>query len=175
MIITLNGPAGAGKGTLARMLANHLGLPHYDFGLLFRAIAHVNLQIQHIQMENGRILFEGLDLTDILRTEEVGLHAAKMTCNLKKLAISLVMHADFICDGRTCGTEIFPDADHKFYITASKEERFNRRFQTGGNREIMLQREMIDEARLVIPVNAIVIDTTGKSKEESFKEVLSYF
>lgn len=105
MIIALGGPAGAGKGTLAKMLAKHLGLPHYDFGLMFRAIAFSNFQVQSLKIENEKILFNDYDITEVLKTEEVGLLAAKMAHLLKDYAISLVRHKDFVYDGRTCGIE----------------------------------------------------------------------
>ena len=174
MIIELSGPAGSGKGTLSKMLSLHLGLPYYDFGLLFRAIAYANLQVQHLQLVNSRILFKGTDLTEIIQREEIGLIAARIARDLKDLAISFVKHSDFICDGRTCGTEIYPNADYKFYITAEEKERFHRRRIDNGNIEIMLQREMLDKPRLIIPNNAIIIDTTAKIKEESLVEILFY-
>lgn len=68
---------------------------------------------------------------------------------------------------------IYPYADYKFHITASLEERLERRLRQGGNIEAMLQRESIDEVRLKIPDDAIIIDTTGKTKEESFHEIIS--
>lgn len=173
MIIALSGPPGAGKGTLAKMLAEHLALPHYDFGLMFRAIAFSNFQTQFIKVEKGRIFLNGLDITETIKTEEVGLLAAKAAHSLKDHAISLVKHADFICDGRTCGTEIYPNADFKFYITADQSVRLERRSKDGGNKEIMLKREKIDNPRLTVPANAIVIDTTGKTKEQSLEEIIS--
>ncbi|MBI3337111.1 MAG: (d)CMP kinase [Candidatus Staskawiczbacteria bacterium] len=173
MIIALSGPAASGKGTLARMLASHLNLPHYDFGLMFRAIAYSNFQIHFIEVKNGKIFFKGCDLTEAIKTEEVGLLATRMAHRLKDLEISLIRHTDFICDGRTCGTEIYPDADFKFYITANKKERFDRRSKDDGDKEIMSQREILDESRLMIPANAIVIDTSGKTKKESLREILS--
>ena len=170
MIITLSGPAGAGKGTLAKMLADFLGLPHYDFGLIFRAIVAMQFQFTLLEVSNGRILFKGQDITDSLRTEEAGLKATRSYTKLASLAILLVRHANFVCDGRTCGTEIYPDADFKFYITASQEERMKRR----GNNLVLLERDRLDARKDIVPGDAIVINTTGKSKEQCLEEMLNY-
>ncbi len=172
MIIALSGPAGSGKGTLARMLAKYLGLPHYDIGLLFRAIAYANFKIHHLKVKDGRIFFCDIDITDILKTEECGLCAAKSAFLLKDLVLLFVSDASFICDGRTCGSEIFPNANYKFYITANQKDRFDRRLKDGGNLEIMSQREILDQSRLVIPADAIIIDTTGKNQDESLQEMI---
>ncbi len=174
MIITIAGPAASGKGTLAKMFADALSLPHYDFGLLFRALAYANLEIQHLNVQDGRIIFSDKDITDQLRTEEIGLLAANMASQLKDLAMSLVRHVNFVCDGRTCGSEIYPNADFKFYITASAQDRINRRSLQHGNKQAFLLREKIDQERLVLPKDAVVVDTTGKSISECLEEMISY-
>lgn len=173
MIIAFSGPAASGKGTLAQMTADYFGLPHYDFGLMFRAIAFSDFQIQFLKIENGKVFFKNADITEALKTEEIGLLTAKVARFLKDCALSFVKHQNFVCDGRTCGTEICPDADFKFYITASQTERFQRRLKSGGSKETMLEREKLDAEKLKIPSNAIIIDTTGKTKEQSFAEILS--
>lgn len=177
MIIAFSGPAASGKGTLAKMTADYLGLPHYDFGLIFRAIAFSGFQIQFLKIGNEKAFFKGADVTEILKTEAVGLLSARVirVCSLKDCALSFVKHESFVCDGRTCGTEIYPDADLKFFITADQTERFQRRLKNGDDKEIMSAREKLDAEKLKIPVNAIIIDTTGKTKEQSFAKILSYF
>lgn len=176
MIIALSGPAASGKGTLAKMLAKHFSLPHYDLGLIFRAIAYTNTtNYNRLKLVDGKIIFRGSDITDKLLSEQVGLAAAKTADTLKEKVLSFVKHKSFVCDGRTAGTEIYPNADYKFYITADINERIKRRSKTGGNVELMIEREQLDAKRLKIPDDAVIIDTTGKSKEYSLKEILSYF
>ncbi|MDP3882942.1 MAG: (d)CMP kinase [Candidatus Staskawiczbacteria bacterium] len=192
MIIAISGPSASGKGTLARMLAEHLSLPHYDFGLMFRAIAFLSphFNFDHLlkfaeygwmRVENwGGIWFKynkgPVSLFRELKTEEVALRAANIAReNLSAItAISkaMVRHKDFVCDGRTCGSEIYPDADYKFYITANEAERFGRRL--GDNLTERKRREELDKYRLVIPEGAIVVDTTCKTEEESLRELLSF-
>jgi cytidylate kinase len=192
VIIAISGPSASGKGTLARMLAEHLNLPHYDFGLMFRTIAFLSsrFSLEHIFKfaKYGWIRVEGwgeiwfkynngpVSLFKDLKTERVGLIAADIASrNLSvMIAISqtMVRHIDFVCDGRTCGSEIYPDAEYKFYIAAGEVERLNRRF--GDNKIERKKREELDKTRLKIPNGAIVIDTTGKTKEESFRELLSF-
>lgn len=174
MIIAFSGPAASGKGTLARMTADYFGLPHYDFGLMFRAIAFSDFQIQFLKIENGKVFFKNADITETLKTEEIGLLTARVARFLKDYALSFVKHLSFVCDGRTCGTEIYPNADFKFYITACQTERFRRRLRGGDSEKNMLAREKLDEEKLKIPANAIIINTTGKTKEQSFAEILSH-
>ena len=193
MIIAISGPAASGKGTLARMLAKELNLPHYDFGLMFRAIAFLSprFSFDHllkfakygwIRVEGwGGIWFEynngPVSLFEDLKTERVGLLAADVASRNLSMMIeisqAMVKHESFVCDGRTCGNEIYPDADYKFYITAEEAERLNRRI--GDNLIERKSREELDRVRLKIPYRAIIIDTTGKTKEESFQELLSFF
>ncbi len=189
MIIAICGPAASGKGTLARMLAEKLNLPHYDFGLLFRAIAFLSSRqnLDHVQSlvenrrlkyQDSRIFLKWVELTGRLTSEEVGLVAAKVASEnpgrIAELACTMVKHQNFICDGRTCGSEIYPDADLVFYITASQEERASRRIKEEEDRNHFKARESLDNQRTKIPTQAIVLDTTGKTKEECLEEMISH-
>jgi cytidylate kinase len=190
VIITLSGPAASGKGTLAKMLAKELNLPHYDFGLIFRAIAFLNTRFTlekiqnsiergYLRLENEKIFFRWLDLTEFLKTEEVGLMAARLANGnftlLAAMAKMMVGHESFICDGRNVD-EIYPEADFKFYIQADVKERIARRLKEAGDIQSFRNREKIDTERLIgfIASNKIVIDTTGKTPDESLHELLSY-
>lgn len=189
MIIAISGPAASGKGTLSRMLSKELNLPHYDFGLMFRAIAVLNsrFNFQYVlrlaqnhcfKVKGEEIWLRWINLTETLKSEEVGLLAARMAKSdlfwAIRIAQAMVEHEDFICDGRTCGSEIYTAAGYKFYIVAEKFERFSRRLGDGGSADILAERDEIDNSRLKIPNGAVIINTTGKSKEESFQEVLSF-
>lgn len=183
MIIAISGAAASGKGTLARLLAVELNLPHYDFGLMFRAIAYCEFSLESeldkfLAVRYGKIFFSGGDITDILRYEEVGLLAAKRSgedsAQMARLATSLVKHTDFVCDGRTCGTEIYPNADYRFYLQADLATRSQRRQNDGGNSKVFAEREELDRLRLRMADGSIVIDTTGRNKEDCLKQMLSY-
>ncbi len=189
MIIAISGPAASGKGTLARMLAKELGLPHYDFGLMFRAVALLIsrfgiervfelAQSRRLRVDEENIFLRWVVLTTVLKTEEVGLLAAiaanSNLVQIIKIAQTMVVHDSFVCDGRTCGTEIYQYAEYKFYITADEAERFSRRLKDGGSVNVLSEREKLDNVRLRIPDSAIIINTTGKTKEESLQELLSF-
>lgn len=189
IIIAISGPAASGKGTLARMLAKKLDLPHYDFGLMFRAISFLSshygidqllrFAIKHqLKIKNEQIWFLGSNLTSTIKSEKVGLVAAQMACtdlsSMIQIAQAMVKHNNFVCDGRTCGSEIYPDAEYKFYITAKEKDRIRRRHDDGGNINIFSKREQLDYNRLKIPLGAIVINTSGKTKEKSLQQLLSF-
>lgn len=190
MIIAISGPAAAGKGTLARLLAKKLNLPHYDFGLIYRAIGFLEpkhgidkiskyIQKRELRVKDGKIIFRWVDITKLLSSEEVGLKAAKLASKIPDYLVatsqSMVHHRDFVCDGRTCGIEIYPDADYKFHITANDQERIARRAE--GNKqekETFLTREHLDRSRLKNLSSCTTLDTTNKSVDESLQELLSY-
>lgn len=189
MIVAISGPAASGKGTLARMLAKALGLPHYDFGLMFRAIATLSSNYNANQLlrfatehkfniVDGRVWFLENELTSTIKSEDAGLAAAEMALDdldsMIQISQAMVRHKSFVCDGRTCGSEIYPDANYKFYITAGEKERIKRRRIDGGNMDIFSKRKKMDYGRLKILIGAIIIDTTGKTKEESLRQLLSH-
>lgn len=189
MIIALSGPAASGKGTLAKLLAERLGLPHYDFGLMFRGIIFLSQKYEferigtliskhYLKFTKGRFLFRWLDLTSHLSSEEVGLQTARTVREnlgaVIQLACAMVQDKSIVCDGRTCGNEIYPDADFIFYITASFGERKNRRVRDSAENAAFSEREHLDSQRLQISPNAITIETTNKTKEESLEEILSH-
>jgi len=188
MTITIAGSVASGKSTLARMLAEALNLPHYNFDLIYRAIAVVSngnldsviplINSGKLQIQCGEILFCNIILTAHLRNEYFGLLAAQLARYYSKemayIAKFMVAHESFVCDGRMCGTEIYPNADYKFYIKADKRSRFQRRFIYEEDLRVLARREKIDQDSLIVPEQAIVISTTGKTEEESLQELLSF-
>jgi cytidylate kinase len=141
MIIAVDGPAASGKGTLARKLAAHYGLPHLDTGLLYRAVGY-GLKAKGLPLddEEGAAAFAtSLDLGSLkaqeLRSDEAGEAASKVAVFPKVRAALLTLQQEFaaqssgaVLDGRDIGTVICPEAEVKFFITATPEARAMRRF-----------------------------------------------
>ena len=152
MIIAIDGPAGSGKSTVARRIAQHLG---FETGSMYRAVAWkarqlgvdaqdkqrvaeiaLNLKIEFVPGPDGqRLLADGEDLTGRLQTEIIGRLAATVAAN-PRVRESLVpkqqamgRKGDAVMDGRDIGTVVFPDAEKKFFLDADVTERARRRFE----------------------------------------------
>lgn len=154
-VVTVDGPSGAGKGTLCRALAQRLGWHLLDSGALYRLLAWealrrgldltvlaplvrlaTQLEVQFVMMADGlQIIFEGQDVTQQLATETVGTAASKIAALLPvRKALHQRQQAfcqppGLIADGRDMGTVIFPEASAKIYLYASLEERAGRRLR----------------------------------------------
>ena len=196
--IAIDGTAASGKGTLGRNLSAKYGFPHLDTGLMFRAVAFNILSQKNIKMKNLESLSceiaKDLDLIKIesqeLRSEETGSMASKIakffklreilkTKQIKFANINKHKYGGCILDGRDVGTVILPNADFKFFITASIEVRAKRRLLEKNitclqetDVECMLQslirdislRDKSDKSRLLSPLlpakDAHIIDTS---------------
>ncbi|GAN72262.1 cytidylate kinase [Acetobacter syzygii] len=143
-VIAVDGPAAAGKGTLARKLAEALELPYLDTGLLYRAVGRLALDAGQDPAQPAQRFAQALTPADMqrkdLRTPEVALAASKVAAQPAVRAALVETQRRFaaergaVLDGRDIGTAIFPDADVKLFITASPATRALRRFlQSGGN------------------------------------------
>lgn len=151
MIITIDGPAASGKGTVARGLADRLGFAYLDTGAMYRAVALAALRRGvdcddaeavsallgniHIEMPPDRVLLNGEDVTAAVRSPEVSRGASQVAAIPPVRAFlvpqqrRIAAGRDIVCEGRDQGTVVFPDAPVKFYVTADVRTRAERRFQ----------------------------------------------
>ncbi len=200
MIIAIDGPAASGKGTLARRLAAHFGLPHLDTGLLYRATARALIDAGERLDDSVRAeaAARGLALTDFdedkLRGREMG-EAASVVAAIPAVRKALLeMQQTFaarpggaVLDGRDIGTVICPNAQAKIFVTASPETRANRRALELAGRgekvdyaavlEDIRKRDERDSSRssapLVIAQDAVVLDTSALDIAAAFKAALA--
>jgi len=198
MIIAVDGPTASGKGTIARALAAHFGLPHLDTGLLYRAVG------RQVALNGGdpdspadalaacNFADDLLD-DDILRSEQVGglasrvsIHPAVRRALYDRQRVFALQPGGAVLDGRDIGTVIAPEAEVKLFITASVHERARRRWLEMTGREINLPlaeierdiaaRDARDMGRADAPLkpapDALVIDTTHLGREQAVEAVI---
>ena len=153
MIITIDGPAGVGKGTIAKIISKSLGFKYLDSGAMYRALALfadlngvsdndsdrlkkilIDLHIQFIEDKEGeRVLLNTDDVTEDIRTNEISTLASKFAANdivrkiLREMQRRMIKDKDYIAEGRDMGTYVFPDAKYKFYLDADLKIRAKRR------------------------------------------------
>ena len=149
MIVTIDGPAGSGKSTVARLLADHLQIRYLDTGAMYRAIALAVVQSQfdenntddvaavareaEVEFRDANILLNGANVTNEIRKANVTAVASIVAANpnvrerLVDLQKSIGRRGDLVTEGRDQGTVVFPGADYKFYVTASLDARARRR------------------------------------------------
>ena len=198
MIIAVDGPTASGKGTIAKRLAAHFGVPHLDTGLLYRAVGR-QVAIDEGDPDNEAHALAGCAFPDelledpVLRSEEVGgmasrvsVHPAVREALFRRQRAFAEQPGGAVLDGRDIGTIIAPDAEIKLFITASVHERARRRWleMTGREMEISLDeierdivmRDECDITRKDAPLkaapDAMVIDTTPFDREQAFETVL---
>jgi cytidylate kinase len=202
MIVTIDGPAGTGKSTVARLLASRLGFEFLNTGAMYRAVAYVCLQ-RGIELANAevvgrvptgldivfrenRLILDGSDVTDAIRNQEVTQAASLVAANeqvrsrLVELQRQAARGVHLVTEGRDQGTVVFPEAECKFFLTASPHERALRRqreLQEKGDlvdlEDLLTQQELRDardETRACSPLkpadDALVIDTTPMTLEQ---------
>ncbi len=203
-IIAIDGPSGVGKSTIAKKLSKILKINYIDTGAMYRAIAYKvisnNISLDDhdkikkiledtdFTYKSNYLYVDGVKLGKEIRTDEISVSSYDYVRNhLVSLQRKIGMEGSCVLDGRDVGTVIFPNADFKFYLTASSKERAKRRFlqserKKGLNleqvRESIEKRDFDDMNRSASPLkkakDAIEIDSTNKTLKETILEFLSY-
>jgi CMP/dCMP kinase len=186
MRIAIDGPAGAGKSTVARAVADALGWEYLDSGAMYRAAALKGNEHADIRLERGRVFADGEDVTDSIRTPEVTAAASELAGDPARRPVivaaqrELVGSGDWVIEGRDAATGIAPDAEVKVFLTASADERARRRAAQEGRpvEEVAREQAQRDAADDTLgrsvskpAPGAIVIDTTGLTLDEVVAKV----
>ncbi len=212
-VITIDGPSGSGKGTVSQQLAASLGWHYLDSGAIYRALAYavelsgfklsddrekivslaLELKLEFKPAEDGGadVMLAGTDISSTIRTEECGAMASKLAAD-KDIRVALLQRQrafrqppGLVADGRDMGTVVFPDASHKFFLTASAQIRAERRYKQlkkkGINDSIprlftvISERDARDAGRTNSPLtpaaDAIVLDTSEMTLEQVIEHV----
>ncbi|MHB8531421.1 MAG: (d)CMP kinase [Solirubrobacteraceae bacterium] len=194
MVIAIDGPAGAGKSTVARALAQRLGFRYLDSGAMYRCVALLTLRdplgepallARHATIDPGGdgrpVLLDGEDVSVAIRTVAVGERASEVAAQpavreaLIERQRELLASGDWVAEGRDIGTVVAPGADLKVYLDADPAERARRRAaELGADAATVLAEQAIrderDRSREASPLRlaegAVTVDTTGLSAEE---------
>lgn len=195
MVVAIDGPAGAGKSTVARAVAKELGFTYLDSGAMYRAVALAGMRrgvppaeiaaLVHIELSDG-VMLDGEDVSDLIRTLEVSEAASRAAAEPVVRAAMveeqrrLLSSGDWVAEGRDIGTVVAPDAELKIFLTASADERARRRAaESGGDHAAVLseqsERDERDMTRSASPLqaapDAVVLDTTGMALDEVVERV----
>jgi CMP/dCMP kinase len=171
MIVTIDGPAGAGKSTAAKALARRLGFEFLDTGAMYRAVTLAALRAGcdlddeqalarlvaglTLEMPPGRVVLGGEDVTDSIRTPEVTAGTGKVASSpavrrrLSELQRAIAAGRNIVCEGRDQGTIVFPDAACKFFLVADPAERARRRHREMLTRGVVVAWEDVLAAQQV--------------------------
>ena len=192
MLIAIDGPAGAGKSTVARAVADALGFTYLDSGAMYRCVALAELRGANDPLAcaievGGQVTLDGEDVTEAIRAPEVSELASQVAArpevrgHLVELQRAMIRDGDYVAEGRDIGTVVAPEAELKVFLTASPEERARRRAeQTGADPEQVLNeqrgRDERDSTREHSPLqaapDALEVDTTGMSVDEVAQEIV---
>lgn len=213
MIITIDGPSGVGKSTVSKSVALILGYKYLDTGAMYRAVAlevkrmavdindngaleallgNMDIRIENAREDNQKVIVNGEDITDKIRTPEISRLSSDIATKrivrekLVELQRDIGRAGNIVAEGRDMGTYVFPDADLKFFLEASLEERARRRCkqlrESGSNPDLLKVkneleiRDKQDRERSESPLhpspNAVIIDTTNLLADEVISMII---
>jgi cytidylate kinase len=189
MLVAIDGPAGAGKSTVARAVARALDFTYLDTGAMYRAAGLAKDPARaRIDFDDDRVLLDGDDVTDRLRTPEAGENASRVAADarvrraLVEQQRRIVADGDWVAEGRDIGTVVAPDAEVKVFLTADPRERARRRAEELGadvDQVLMEQRirDRRDSERADSPLlkadDAVEVDTTGQTIDEVVARIVA--
>jgi cytidylate kinase len=196
MLVAIDGPAGAGKSTVARALAERLGYTYLDSGAMYRCVALLSLDAsgdrpaalaQKARIELGeRILLDGRDVSEAIRAPEVSEAASRVAADagVRAALVSsqrvLIADGDWVAEGRDIGTVVAPEAELKVFLTASPEERARRRAaELGADPQTVLAEQALRDERdttrehspLAAAPGAVLLDTSGLTVAEVVERI----
>jgi CMP/dCMP kinase len=184
MVVAIDGPAGAGKSTVARAVARALGFTYLDSGAMYRCVALAadrDPEALDIAFDGDRVLLDGRDVTAAIRTAEVSERASQVAADprVREAMVAkqreLMATGDWVAEGRDIGTVVAPGAEVKVFLTASPHERARRRAAERGEdlRAVLAEQAIRDErdskrahSPLVAAADAVEVDTTGLGIDE---------
>jgi CMP/dCMP kinase len=196
MVVAIDGPAGAGKSTVARALARALGFTYLDSGAMYRTVGLMTSReggpaadrAEEVDIRLGeRVLANGEDVTEAIRTPEVSEAASTVATDpevraaLVKKQRELLASGDWVAEGRDIGTVVAPDAEVKVYLTASPEERARRRAEElGTDVDTVMRDQALRDAQdmdrehspLRAAPGAVELDTSGLSVDDVVERVV---
>ncbi len=212
-VLTIDGPSGSGKGTIAQLVAKKLGWHYLDSGAIYRVLAQAAIKhdidladeakladiardldlVFLLKDDDLKVMLEGDDVSTIIRSEQAGNAASKVAALPLVRAALLNRQHDFrqapglVTDGRDMGTVVFPDAEHKVYLTASAEVRAQRRYKQLKEKGIesnlsalvadISERDVRDSQREVAPLrpatDALELDSSALGIEDVYKHIMA--
>jgi len=199
IVIAIDGPAGAGKSTVSKALADALGIERLDTGAMYRAVAAAAIEgacslddVESLavlarslgEVSSTSAMVGDIDVIDHLRSDRVNVAVSKVAATAEVRAVLVAHQRKWVEDrggsgaveGRDIASVVFPDATVKVYLTASVEERARRRAEEGVDG--VTRRDTVDSTRAASPLTvadgSVILDTTGRTIEDVTSEILSW-